>query len=180
MKKILFVFLIGIACSCNQSAPGSNNTIKDSASAPAGQSATPRNYPYTIDHPDNWNIGSSDNTLIALSSLKAWEDGKMDESLKYFADTIWLQFDGLDKKMSNDSLKAMFTGGRNNFKTIQEKMQDWQSVISKDSSEEWVTIWYKQVWETKKGIKDSSAIINDMQIKNGKIIRLTEYTRKLH
>ncbi len=118
--------------------------------------------------------------MIALSSLKAWEDGKMDESLKYFGDSVWLQFDGLDRKLSNDSLKAMFSGGRNNFKTIQEKMQDWQSVISKDNSEEWVTIWYKQVWETKKGIKDSSAIINDMQIKNGKIVRIKEYTRKLH
>jgi ketosteroid isomerase-like protein len=59
-------------------------------------------------------------------------------------------------------------------------MTDWESVISTDKKEEWVTVWYTQHWETKKGEKDSSAIINDMRLKDGKIIRLNEYTRKLH
>jgi len=104
----------------------------------------------------------------------------MDESLKYFGDSIRVQFDGMDKKMSNDSLKAMLTNGWNSYKTVKERMEDWESVISKDKSEEWVTLWYTQSWETREGVKDSSAIINDLQIKDGKIIRLSEHTRKLH
>ncbi len=137
-------------------------------------------YAYPIDHPDNWEIGNTANTEIALNALKAWEQGKMDESLKYFGDSIRLQFDALDKKMPNDSLKAMFTSGWNDYKTVKVIMSDFESVISKDKSEEWVTLWYKQSWETKAGVKDSISIINDLQIKDGKIIRLAEHTRKLH
>jgi hypothetical protein len=154
------------------------DTTKDSTAAPG--TATPVNYAYTIDHPDNWEVGSTANTAVALNALKAWEDGKLDESLKYFGDSVRLQFDGLNKKLSNDTVKAILTNARNNYKTVKVKMYDWESVISKDKSEEWVTIWYTQSWETTKGVKDSVDVINDLQLKNGKIIRLSEYTRKLH
>ncbi len=63
---------------------------------------------------------------------------------------------------------------------MEVKMQDWESVISKDKKQEWVTLWYTQKWEDMKGKKDSADIINDINIKNGKIVRLDEYTRKLH
>ena len=104
----------------------------------------------------------------------------MDEALKYFGDSILIKFDGLDKKISNDSLKAFFTDGWNTYKTVKEKMHDWESVVSKDKSEEWVTLWYTQSWETKAGVKDSSAVINDIKLKDGKIIQIDEYNRKLH
>lgn len=146
----------------------------------ATTSASAENYPYTIEHPDNWEVGSTANTIIALKSLKAWEEGKIDESISYFGDSIRVQFDRLDKKMPNDSLKVMFSSGWNNYKTVNIKMNDFESVISKDKSEEWVTLWYTQNWETKNGLKDSIAIINDLQLKGGKIIRLSEHTRKLH
>ncbi len=35
-------------------------------------------------------------------------------------------------------------------------MEDWESVISKDKKEEWVTLWYSQKWEDMKGKTDSS------------------------
>ncbi len=60
------------------------------------------------------------------------------------------------------------------------KMDDWESVTSKDKKDEWVTMWYRQRWEDNKGIKDSVDVVNDLKMKDGKIIRLDEYTRKLH
>jgi hypothetical protein len=154
------------------------DATKDSTTA--APTATPVNYAYTIEHPDNWEVGSTANTAVALNALKAWEDGKLDESLKYFGDSVRLQFDGLNKKLSNDTVKVILTNARNNYKTVKVKMYDWESVISKDKSEEWVTVWYTQSWETNKGVKDSVDVINDLQLKNGKIVRLSEYTRKLH
>jgi ketosteroid isomerase-like protein len=82
--------------------------------------------------------------------------------------------------MSADSVKAMFTTWRNGFKTVDVKMEDWESVISKDKKQEWVTLWYTQKWEDTKGKKDSAAYIDDLQMKDGKIVRLDEYTRKMH
>ena len=177
MNRLTLIFLAGIAFSCNNEGTTSKDTMKDSAAA---TKVTATNYPYTIEHPDYWEIGPTANTLVALNALKAWEKGKMDESMKYFDDSVWLQFDALDKKMPNDSLKEILSYGWNSLKSVSIKMDYWLSVISKDKQTEWVTLWYTEYWEPKKGVKDSAALVNDLQIKDGKIIRLNEYTRKLH
>lgn len=174
MKKLIFLFLSFAFIACNNSNTETKTVAKDSANMAV------TNYAYKIDHPDNWEIGSSSNTAIALNALKAWELGKVDESTKYFADSVKVQFDAFDKKMSNDSLKAILKNSRDNYKSITINMKDWESVISKDKSEEWVTLWYTQNWETNKGAKDSASVINDVRIQNGKIIWLSEYSRKLH
>jgi len=82
--------------------------------------------------------------------------------------------------MSNDSLKAMLTAVWNGSKNVSIKMRDWESVIAKDKTQEWVTLWYTQYSDNAKGVKDSVAVIDDIQIKNGKISQLDEYTRKFH
>ena len=178
MKKLTLVLLCAIAFACNNGSTSSTNTTNDSTNADA--STTPMNYPYIIDHPDYWDIGSSANTMTILSSLKAWEQGNIDESVKYFADSVLLEFDGPEAKVSNDSLKAIFSAGRKELKNVKVDMKDWESVISKDKKQEWVTIWYTQHQETNDGKIDSAAIINDAQLKDGKIIRLSEYKRKLN
>lgn len=179
MKKLFLFFLAGFAfSSCNNQGTESKEAMKDSTTTTT--STTVMNYPFTIDHPDNWDMGSTANTMIALSALKAFENGNVAESMKYFGDSIHLQFDGLDKTMPADSVKAMFTSWRNGYKSLEVKMDDWESVISKDKKDEWVTLWYRQKWEDAKGNKDSADFINDLKLKDGKIIRLDEYTRKLH
>lgn len=179
MKKLILFFVAALALSsCSNQGTASKETMKDSATVPA--SGTVMNYPYTIDHPDNWEMGSTANTMVALSALKAFEMGNVAESMKYFGDSIHLQFDGLDKTMPADSVKAMFTSLRNGYKSMEVKMDDWESVISKNKKEEWVTLWYRQKWEDMNGRKDSADIIDDLKLKDGKIVRLDEYTRKLH
>ena len=79
------------------------------------------NYPYTIDHPDYWDMGSSENTMVALSALKAYENGNIPESMKYFGDSIHLQFDAWDKTLPADTVQAMFTNFRNGYKSLYYK-----------------------------------------------------------
>lgn len=179
MKKIFMIFLGAISfTACNNKSSTSTEATTDST---ATSSTTEKvNYPYTIDHPDYWKIGSSENTQAALTALKAYEDGDVEKSVAQFGDSVRLQFDALDTTLSKDSLKAMFTRMRSNIKSMNVKMSDWESVVSKDGKEEWVTMWYKQSWEDNNGKQDSAAYIDDVQLKNGKIIRLDEYTRKLH
>lgn len=177
MKSLVMVMGGGfLLASCNNSRssnpPGTNDTTATTANDQK------MNYPYTIEHPDYWDIGSSQNTLDALSALKAWENKNLDGSLKYFADSVRLQFNGIDKMLSNDSLKAMLTPPPGTDYSI--KMQDWESVISKDKKEEYVTLWYREYSKNPKGDKDSVDVIDDLKMKNGKIIGLDEYTRKLH
>jgi hypothetical protein len=53
-------------------------------------------------------------------------------------------------------------------------MNDYESVISADKKDEWVTIWYKQKWKDSKGVADSLSVINDIKMKDGKMIILNE------
>jgi hypothetical protein len=172
MRTLAFAFMAGLVLSCN-------NPAKETKPAAGSVTETP-NYPYKIDKPDNWEIGSTANVMTALSSIKAWENQKIDESMSYFGDSVDMAFDGLNKKMPRDSVKAMLGGLWNIYKTARIDMRDWESVISKDKSEEWVTLWYTEHWETKAGVKDSAALINDIRLKNGKIVAMNEYTRKFH
>lgn len=177
MKKLILIFTAGIIFySCNSETATTTDATKDSTSAEPA--AAKINYPYTIDHPDTWETGSTDNTMAALSALKAYENGNIDECVKYFGDSVHLQFDGLDTKVSNDSLKAMFTRNRAGIKSMEVKMDDWESVISKDKSAEYVSVWYKEIWKDNKGKIDSLAQMDDLRMKNGKIIGLDEKSRK--
>lgn len=135
-------------------------------------------YPYTIKNPDNWELGTQQNTLAALTALKAWENKNMDLTMNYFADSIDVAFNGFEKKISNDSLRAMITP--DSLITNRVKMQDWESVISKDKKEEYVTLWYREYTDNSKGKSDSIDIIDDIKMKDGKITGLQQYQRKLH
>ena len=177
-KHLILLFIGGaLFASCNNAG---STKVEASGDTTANTGAAGHiNYPYTIDHPDYWEIGSQQNTLNVLSSLKAWENNKMDEAAKYFADSVHIRFDGIDKKISNDSLKAFITPDAT-AKSWSIKMQDWESVISKDKKDEYVTVWYREFHENKQGKKDSIDVINDIKMKDGKIIELEQYVRKLH
>lgn len=179
MKLLLLPFWGGILfVSCNNSqtttkVPAVESTTVDTLVAQK------MDYPYTIKKPDNWDMGSQQNTLNALRALKAWENNKLDVSAGYFDDSVQIRFDGIDKKVSNDILKA-FIAYRPEVKSYSIKMEDWESVISKDKKDEYVTLWYRQFMEYKNGKKDSVDVIDDLKMKDGKIIGLDEYSRKLH
>ncbi|MDQ6889124.1 MAG: hypothetical protein M3Z56_02430 [Bacteroidota bacterium] len=66
-------------------------------------------------------MGSNENTMAALSALKAFESGNIDKAMKYFGDSVHVQFNGLDKTLSADSLKTMFTASRKNMKKLRYK-----------------------------------------------------------
>ena len=135
-------------------------------------------YPYTIKNPDQWETGSKTNTMNVLKSIKAYEMGNIEECVSYFADSVTLKFDEMDAKISNDSLKTFFKQGRAMNKSIKVDMHDWESVKSKVNSEEYVSLWYTQIWEDMKGKTDSRSVMNDLKIVNGKIVELDEKVRK--
>lgn len=181
MKKVFLIFFGAfVFASCNNKSSDSTEATTDSITTMTPTAEKKVDYPYTVDHPDNWDIGSPENTMVALSALKAYENGNIPEGMKYFGDSVQLQFDNLDKTLPADSVQALFTNSRNAHKTYSIKMGDWESVISKDKKEEWVTLWYTQKWEDMNGKSDSIAVVDDLKLKDGKIIRLDEYTRKLN
>ncbi|MCW3088826.1 MAG: hypothetical protein JWQ78_2212 [Sediminibacterium sp.] len=170
MRKILLPCLLAcVTLSCNTATE--KTTVKTDST-----SAKPV-YAYTIEKPDNWVMGDSKNTAIALSALKAFETNKLDELMNYFADTVTWKTDYVDAKLPKDSLGAIFKAMWNETASMQVDMHDFESVVSKDKKDEYVTLWYKTVVKDKKGKTDSAEWVNDMKIVNGKIVALDEATR---
>jgi hypothetical protein len=51
-------------------------------------------------------------------------------------------------------------------------------VKSKDGTQEYVSMWYKQKWQDQKGNWDSVVCMDDMKFVNGKIASIDEKRRK--
>ncbi len=134
-------------------------------------------YAYTIDQPDGWEWGSKHNTEMVMNALKNYETGNIEECVKSFGDSVLLQFDNYEAKVSNDSLMAMFTRQRSQLKSLKVFMNDFESVKSKDGTKQYVSLWYKEVFEGSDGKKDSLSCMDDLKIENGKIVGLDEKSR---
>lgn len=174
-QKLLLVFTVGLFIACN------SDTKKDSGEAKvkAASAEEPKmDYAYTIEHPDNWETGPKENTKTVLQALKDFETGNIEACLTAFADSVELRFDEMEGKFSKDSVRALFTRSRNAMKDLKIDMGDFESVKSKDGSEQYVSLWYKQKWQDQKGVWDSLSMMNDLKIEKGKIVMLDEKTRR--
>ena len=176
MKKCMIAFAILFVMACNN--PEASKESTAAATAPAV--AEKIDYAYLpADHPaDYWDRGDQKNVAIVLKSLKAFENGNVEESLAGFGDSIRYSSDGFDAKISKDSLRTIFKEGWKNMSALKVEMGDFEAVTSKDKKEEYVTMWYKQIMTDKAGKKDSMACVNDLKMENGKIVLLDEKTRK--
>jgi len=177
MKKILVIALVTIfSVGCNDKTASTASAASDSTNT-ASTNATEENldYPYQLDHPyADWQPGDKRHALAVMQSLKAYETGDINTCVAGFGDSVRLLFDGYRGNFSKDSLKKMFTESRDRLSALKIMMSDWESVISKDKKQEYVTMWYKQIETDKKGKTDSLSIVDDAKIVNGKIVELDQ------
>jgi hypothetical protein len=134
--------------------------------------------PYEVKEWGDWQPGNMEHAKMAMQSLKNFQDGNIEASVKDFADSVEIRFDDVNGKFSRDSLMKMFTKFRGMSKAIDIQMDDFESVKSKDGKQEYVSLWYKQRWQDQKGNWDSVICMDDMKIVNGKIATLDEKIRR--
>lgn len=179
MKKTIFVALASaFIFSCNSKPESTETTAKDSAAAePVVENIS---YAYTPVHhqPDNWDMGDQKNVALVLASLKAFENGKVEDALAAFADSVQWSADGFDKKLSKEEIRKEFTDAWAKMASTKIDMDDYETVVSKDKKDNWVGLWYKQTTTYKSGKKDSLYFMDDLKIENGKITVLDEKQRK--
>ena len=180
MKQLLFISCVALLASCNNAT--TTDTNKDSTgttSVAAADKKGMHEMPYTLDRPyQNWQPGDHQHAVTAMKALKGYETGDIAACVAEFGDSVSLRFDGFRAKLSNDSLAKFLTSDRANYSSYKVEMYDWESVISEDKKEEWVTMWYKQTMTDKKGKTDSVSVVDDCKIENGKIVLLDEKTQR--
>lgn len=172
MKQLTAILCLVFALvACNNTQEKTTETSTTDA-APAAAEVT---LPYSLAMPyNNWSIGSNENVAAAMNGLKAFVDNDFTALAATMGDSIVLDFDQFQAKLSKDSAMKFFTTARASYKDITIAMDDYVSVISADKKHEWVTLWYKQSWTDPKGGKDSMNVINDIKLSNGKMVALHE------
>lgn len=181
MKKMLIpALLLLLFAACNSNASKTESATTSDTAATAAAPAPKIDYAYMPSghQPDNWDRGDLKNLELVLRSLKAWENGNVDEALSYFGDSVQVAFDEFEAKLSKDSLLKVFSPQRKSYATLNIHMSDYETVTSKDKKDNWVTLWYKQIWTDAKGKKDSVSVVDDLKIENGKIVIIDEKTRR--
>lgn len=175
MKKLFFIPLLALfVFGCNNKSDNAATTSTDSTKMTSSKTGE-LVYPYTLEEPyKDWQPGDQKNAVTVMKMLKAWETKNLAECATYFGDTVDMRLDNYHEKLPHDSLSAVLEMSWANYASVTIKMGDWESVISSDKKDEWVTLWYKQNWVDKKGKADSLAVINDAKIVNGKIVVFDE------
>ncbi|MBX2935232.1 MAG: hypothetical protein KF825_13385 [Ferruginibacter sp.] len=170
MKRLLFFSLIAfVAISCNDAADKPVTPATDSTANVKYE------YPYTLETPyEDWQPGDQQNAVNVMKGLKAWETNNIAECVTYFGDSCDLRFDNFHAVLPHDSLANFFSKGRANYTSVKVEMQDWESVISKDKKNQWVTLWYKETLSYKDGKIETLGVVNDAKIVNEKIVVLDE------
>lgn len=179
MKRSTLLLLMAgtlIACTNNSTTAEKKDDAKDVKVA--GMSTEEKvDLPYKVESNGEWTTGSRQNLKTALGALKSWEQNDLKAAMNYFADSVELKFDGFEKKLPKAEAERTLAAQRNAYRDVTIDMSDYESVVSVNGKEQWVSLWYKEKYQDL-GMKwDSVSIMDDIRIKNGKITVLDEKTR---
>ena len=168
---LAFVFA---SCSNEEKDKTASATIETKRVAPDVTLPIPLAIPYR-----KWQImENNDNTIAALNSLKFFIDKDFTALAGTLGDSVQIRLDGYADKLTRDSVIKMFAAMRPMYVDLAVTMYDYESVISADKKDEYVTLWYKQTWKDDKGKADSMNVVDDCKMKNGKLIELDEKVQR--
>ena len=174
MKQLMVITCLAFAvASCNN---GDKNKTTSETTEKKTTTAADVKLPLPMEkHYRNWQkTEKNDNTVAAMNCLKTFVDKDFTAMAGTLGDTVVIRLDGYSEKLSRDSAVKMFTAMRPMYVDLKVTMYDYESVISADKKDEYVTLWYKQAWKDDKGKADSMNIVDDCKMKNGKLIELDE------
>jgi len=172
MKKILLLPLVALFLAACQN-KGAKTT--DGASI-----ADTTKYPYTVKKVENWEMNpDKKNLLTGMTLIKTFESLDTASMGKVLADSVWFTLDGYQFKGTKTQFLKQIQGEFAKMNSFKIMMQDYESVINKDKTEEWVSLWYSQISTTKEGKSDTVNLFNDVKMKDGKVVGLSEYVQHL-
>ncbi|HZX58668.1 MAG TPA: hypothetical protein VFE54_08080 [Mucilaginibacter sp.] len=135
-------------------------------------------YPFTPKYSINWQPGDEKNALIVLNCLKKYVAGDLKGTFENFADTVTFIGDQFYFKGKKDSLIKILSPTRDSFASLSKDFDSWMTIYYPDKKATWVTLWYTEKWTDKKGRKDSLYYVDDVMLKNGKILEYDEKMRR--
>jgi hypothetical protein len=176
MQKILIALGAFALFSCNADEKKAPDAKEETKVASASSSL-----PYTATYSSQFEIGDAKNVEMIMNVWKAWDDGNLQASRKYFADTMHFYFrDGNKMAGPTDSTLAGGQMVRNLFTAVKSTIQAIVPLKSTDKNENWVCVWGTEVSTDKQGKTDSVDLQETWRLnKDGKVDLLYQYGRAL-
>ena len=135
--------------------------------------------PYTLESIPDWEKGDDNNVPVAMNFLKSYEVKDFITMKNYLADTVEFTYDNGNFKGSKDQVVKFLKNWRENRKEVKIEMNDYESVLSKSKNQEYVSLWYKEKITDNTGKPDSAFVMDDYQMKGGKILKVDTKFRHL-
>jgi hypothetical protein len=136
------------------------------------------NYPFKARYSINWQPGDEKNALIVLNCLKKYVAGDVKGAVENFADTVIFIGDQFYFSGKKDSLVKILEQTRGDMAIVSKEFDSWMTTYYPDKKDTWVTLWYTEKWTDKKGKKDSVYYVDDVMLRNGKILTYDEKIRR--
>jgi hypothetical protein len=172
MKLLLpLAFVCFVFFSCNNATQTAGTNIDS-----VGKKVT-YTYPFVPKYSVNWQPGDEKNAVLVLNSFKKYVDGDVKGAFESFADSVEFSADKFHFSGKKDSLLAMMIPMRAAAASMTIDVDTWETVYYPDQKDTWVTIWCKQKLTDKKGKTDSVVLVDDVLVKNDKIVLIDEKQR---
>jgi hypothetical protein len=139
--------------------------------------ATKIDFPFKPKYSIKWEKGDDKNALIVLTCLKKYVAGDVKGAAENFADTCTFIGDNFFFNGKRDSLVTILSQIRGDMTTVTKEFDSWITTYAPEKKDTWVTLWYTEKWTDKKGKKDSLYYVDDVLLKNGKILVYDEKIR---
>ena len=138
-------------------------------------------FPYTAGYTTDINDNVSDSDLLlALNSYKYWETGDMQGLRSTMGDSMRVNgADGFTFNGLTDSLMNYWKSHRDSIGSVSISMDVWRKNHVLKDSNNYITVWYKEIDTYKSGRVDSADFSDVNQIKNGKIIWYSAFRQTL-
>jgi len=173
LLAITFIVLAAVGCNETPSTAESDTTSDTSPQKPR----EPKMYDYTPSYSANFVAGSVEATETVMSLYRAWDDNKLDDVAGSFSDSVNMYFwDGSELVTTKDSMKAAMKSYRDNYSSMETKLNAVVSVKESEKNEEWVLVWLNEIRKDKSGKVDSTQMQETWGLdKNGKVRTLYQY-----
>ena len=183
MTKFLPFIALLVFTSCSNSgtsttpsADSGSVTKMDAGKMDAGKMDV--SYPYAIAYSSKFELADPEKGKMILDLWKDFDNNTFDNSKDKFADTVFMQFPGMEIYASRDSMISSTKAYRNSYKAVKSKVDAVISTRSTDKNENWVLVWGSEVHTDKKNVTDSVYLHEICKLnKDGKVDYMAQFTR---
>lgn len=173
MKRLILWQVVALLAACGSNTGDASRT----ASASAATTSETVSYPLPVSYSPTWEAGDQKNALMILNIGKDWMTGSFESFDKSFADSVSVYLANGDRMIgTRDSIIGTMKSFRKMYSEVKSDIHSVVPLRHRDTKEDWVLIWLKEIYTTTDGKKDSSEFQESWRLnRNGKVESVYQY-----